>query len=114
MKEDPRINKVGKIIRKLSIDELPQLVNVIRGDMSLVGPRPPFPNEVAEHNLQDRRRLDVKPDITCLWQIRGRSDVEFEWSVRLDVHYIRDQNFRKDILILLKTVPAVLMGKGAY
>lgn len=114
MKDDPRITKVGKIIRKLSIDELPQLFNVIRGDMSLVGPRPPLPREVAEYSLADRRRLDVKPGITCLWQIGGRSDIDFEGQVRLDVQYIREQSLRKDILILLKTVPAVLLGKGAY
>ena len=114
MKEDPRITRVGRIIRKLSIDELPQLFNVLKGDMSLVGPRPPVPREVAEYSLADRRRLDVRPGITCLWQIGGRSDIDFEGQVRLDVQYIKEQSLGKDILILLKTVPAVLLGKGAY
>lgn len=114
MKEDPRITRVGKFIRKYSIDELPQLVNVLRGEMSLVGPRPPVPNEVAEYSLSDRQRLEVKPGITCLWQIGGRSDIDFEGQVRLDVQYIREQSLRKDIVILLKTIPAVILGKGAY
>lgn len=114
MKDDPRITKVGKIIRKLSIDELPQVFNVLKGDMSLVGPRPPVPREVAEYSLNDRRRLDVMPGITCLWQIGGRSDIDFEGQVRLDVQYIKEQSFTRDILILIKTIPAVLLGKGAY
>jgi exopolysaccharide biosynthesis polyprenyl glycosylphosphotransferase len=114
MKEDPRITKVGKWIRKLSIDELPQLFNVLRGDMSLVGPRPPVPREVAEYTLADRRRLDVIPGITGLWQVSGRSDIDFEGQVRLDVQYIRNHGVWNDIVILLKTVPAVLLGKGAY
>lgn len=114
MKHDPRITRVGRIIRKLSIDELPQLVNVLKGDMSLVGPRPPVPKEVAEYSLTDRQRLDVKPGITCLWQIGGRSDIDFEGQVRLDVQYIKEQSLLRDIVILLKTVPAVLLGKGAY
>jgi exopolysaccharide biosynthesis polyprenyl glycosylphosphotransferase len=114
MKDDPRITKVGRFIRKYSIDELPQLFNVLFGQMSLVGPRPPVPREVAEYSLADRRRLDVKPGITCLWQIGGRSDIDFEGQVRLDVQYIKEQSFWRDILILLKTIPAVLLGKGAY
>jgi exopolysaccharide biosynthesis polyprenyl glycosylphosphotransferase len=114
MKEDPRITKVGKWIRKLSIDELPQLYNVLKGDMSLVGPRPPVPREVAEYTLADRRRLDVIPGITGLWQVSGRSDIDFEGQVRLDVEYIRSQSLIYDITILLKTIPAVLLGKGAY
>ncbi|MDX8410682.1 MAG: sugar transferase [Mariprofundaceae bacterium] len=114
MKDDPRITRVGRWIRKLSIDELPQLLNVLKGDMSLVGPRPPVPREVAEYCINDRRRLDVIPGITCLWQVGGRSDIDFEGQVRLDVQYIREQGFWKDILILIKTVPAVLLGKGAY
>lgn len=114
MKEDPRITKVGKYIRKFSIDELPQLFNVLKGDMSLVGPRPPLPREVAEYTLEDRRRLDTIPGITGLWQVSGRSDIDFEGQVRLDVQYIRNQGVISDLIILLKTIPAVLLGKGAY
>jgi lipopolysaccharide/colanic/teichoic acid biosynthesis glycosyltransferase len=114
MKADPRITRIGKWIRKLSIDELPQLFNVLRGDMSLVGPRPPVPREVAEYTLADRRRLDVIPGITGLWQVSGRSDIDFEGQVRLDVEYIRSQSLWYDIVILFKTVPAVLLSRGAY
>jgi len=114
MKEDPRITRTGKWIRKLSIDELPQLLNVLKGEMSLVGPRPAVPSEVAEYNQRDRKRLDVIPGITCLWQVGGRSDIDFEGQVRLDVQYIREQSFISDLVILLKTIPAVLLGKGAY
>lgn len=114
MKDDPRITKVGKFIRKYSIDELPQLWNVFVGDMSLVGPRPPVPREVSEYKNLDRRRLEVKPGITCIWQVSGRSDIDFEGQVKLDVQYIQNQSFWGDILILLKTIPAVLLGKGAY
>ena len=114
MKKDPRITRVGAIIRKFSIDELPQLFNVLNGDMSLVGPRPPVPAEVQGYSLSDRRRLDVTPGITCIWQVSGRSDIDFEGQVRLDVQYINSQSFITDIIILFKTVPAVLLGKGAY
>ncbi len=114
MKRDPRITRVGRIIRKLSIDELPQLFNVLGGEMSLVGPRPPLPREVAEYTLLQRRRLDVIPGITGLWQVSGRSDIDFAGQVRLDIEYIRSQGFWSDIFILLRTVPAVLFGKGAY
>ena len=114
MKKDPRITRVGGFIRKYSIDELPQLFNVLFGDMSLVGPRPPVPAEVQEYSLSDRRRLDVTPGITCIWQVSGRSDIDFEGQVRLDVQYINSQSFINDIIILFKTVPAVLLGKGAY
>jgi exopolysaccharide biosynthesis polyprenyl glycosylphosphotransferase len=114
IKRDPRITKTGRIIRKLSIDELPQLWNVLKGDMSLVGPRPPVPREVAEYQYSDRRRLEAIPGITCLWQVSGRSDIDFEGQVKLDVQYIESQSFWEDIKILLKTVPAVLLGKGAY
>jgi len=113
MKRDPRITKVGRIIRKLSIDELPQLLNVIKGDMSLVGPRPPVPKEVEEYTLFDRKRLDIIPGITCLWQISGRSNINFEGQIRLDVAYMDSQSFWGDIKILVKTIPAVLLGKGA-
>lgn len=114
MKEDPRITKTGKYIRKLSIDELPQLWNVLKGEMSLVGPRPPLPEEVAQYEQSDRRRLDVKPGITCIWQVSGRSNIDFKGQVRLDVEYIHKQGFWHDVKILLKTIPAVLFGKGAY
>lgn len=114
MKDDPRVTKVGRIIRKTSIDELPQLWNVLKGEMSLVGPRPPVPREVDEYSLSDRRRLEVIPGITCIWQVSGRSDIPFDQQVELDVQYIQSQSFWTDIKILLKTVPALLFGTGAY
>jgi exopolysaccharide biosynthesis polyprenyl glycosylphosphotransferase len=114
MKRDPRITRVGRIVRKLSIDELPQLWNVLKGDMSLVGPRPPVPREVAQYEYADRRRLDAIPGITCIWQVSGRSEIDFKGQVRLDVQYIENQSFFGDIKLLLKTIPAVLLGKGAY
>jgi lipopolysaccharide/colanic/teichoic acid biosynthesis glycosyltransferase len=114
MKRDPRITWIGRIIRKLSIDELPQLWCVLKGEMSLVGPRPPVPQEVAKYTLKDRRRLDVTPGLTCLWQINGRGDIPFARQVELDVEYIETQSLRTDVCILLKTVPAVLLGRGAY
>lgn len=114
MKRDPRITRVGRVIRKLSIDELPQLYNVLKGEMSLVGPRPSLPEEVAEYTLSDRRRLEAIPGLTCLWQVSGRSDINFEGQVRLDVQYLESQTFWGDIVLLLKTIPAVLMGRGAY
>ena len=114
MKNDPRITRLGALIRKTSIDELPQLVNVLKGDMSLVGPRPPLPSEVAEYSQADRHRLCVVPGITCLWQISGRSDIPFAQQVKLDIQYIEKQSLWFDIVVLLKTVPAVLKARGAY
>ncbi len=114
MKDDPRITKVGKFLRRTSLDELPQLWNVFIGDMSLVGPRPPVPKEVEEYTLEDRKRLNVVPGITCLWQIKGRSEIPFNEQVRLDKEYIMASSIWKDIVILLKTVPAIIGGKGAY
>lgn len=114
MKNDPRITKTGQFIRKYSIDELPQLWNVLNGTMSLVGPRPPVPSEVEQYSMQDRRRLDIKPGITCIWQVSGRSEISFAEQVELDVDYIDSHGFLTDVKILLKTVPAVLFGKGAY
>jgi len=114
MKDDPRITKVGRIIRKTSIDELPQLWNVFKGEMSLVGPRPPVTQEVDQYSLSDRRRLEVIPGITCIWQVSGRSDIPFDQQVELDVQYIESQSFWNDLKILLKTVPALLFGTGAY
>jgi lipopolysaccharide/colanic/teichoic acid biosynthesis glycosyltransferase len=114
MKNDPRVTRVGKWIRKLSIDEFPQFYNVLRGDMSLVGPRPPLPREVATYRASHLRRLRVKPGITCLWQIGGRAEIDFDGQVRLDLQYIRSSSAFYDVIILLKTLPAVLFGKGAY
>jgi lipopolysaccharide/colanic/teichoic acid biosynthesis glycosyltransferase len=113
IKGDPRITWVGKWLRKFSFDELPQLYNVLIGDMSLVGPRPPLPREVAKYTLANRRRLAVKPGITCIWQISGRAEIDFSGQVQLDVDYIEKQNFWADLLILTRTVPAVLSGRGA-
>lgn len=114
MKNDPRITRCGRFIRKYSIDEVPQFFNVLLGDMSLVGPRPPLPSEVAQYSLEDRKRLEILPGITCIWQISGRSDIPFREQVVLDKEYIRAQSFWKDVLILFRTIPAVLAGKGAY
>ncbi len=114
MKDDPRITKIGKWLRKLSLDELPQLFNVLKGEMSLVGPRPPVPREVELYSQSERRRLSIMPGITCLWQIGGRSEIDFSGQVRLDVQYIESRSFWGDLWILLKTIPAVLLGKGAY
>ncbi len=114
MKNDPRITPIGRFLRRTSLDELPQLFNVFIGDMSLVGPRPPLPSEVREYTLEDRKRLNVKPGITCIWQISGRSDIPFAQQVSLDKDYIRSHGFLSDIFILLKTIPAILTGKGAY
>ncbi len=114
MKNDPRITRIGRFIRKYSIDELPQLFNVLEGSMSLVGPRPPLPMEVAQYSLDERKRLHIKPGITCIWQVSGRSDIPFKKQVQLDEQYIKNHGFFRDIVILLKTIPAILTGKGAY
>ena len=114
MRDDPRITKVGKYLRRFSIDELPQLVNVLRGDMSLVGPRPPLPAEVAEYAIDDARRMLVKPGLTGLWQVSGRSDLTWEESVRLDLRYVDNWSIALDLLILWKTARAVLGSDGAY
>jgi len=113
IKDDPRITRVGKWLRKFSLDELPQFYNVLIGDMSLVGPRPPVPREVAKYSMAHRRRLAIKPGITCLWQISGRSEIDFTGQVQLDVNYIENQSFWTDLKILGLTVPAVISGKGA-
>lgn len=114
MKNDPRITRTGQFIRKYSIDELPQFWNVLNGTMSLVGPRPPVPSEVEQYSIRDRRRLDIKPGITCIWQVSGRSEITFAEQVELDVDYIDSHGFLTDVKILLRTIPAVLLGKGAY
>ncbi|HVS52563.1 MAG TPA: sugar transferase [Opitutaceae bacterium] len=114
IKDDPRVTRVGRFIRKYSLDELPQFLNVLIGDMSLVGPRPPVPREVAKYTLADRRRLAVTPGITCIWQISGRAEIDFPGQVQLDVRYIESRSLRQDLGILLRTIPAVFAGTGAY
>jgi len=114
IKDDPRVTTIGRYLRRFSLDELPQFYNVFRGDMSLVGPRPPVPREVALYSLADRRRLSVKPGITCVWQISGRAEIDFPGQVRLDVNYIESQSLRQDLRILAKTPRAVVFGSGAY
>jgi|GEM_PF-1067263 len=114
MKNDPRITRVGRFLRKFSIDEMPQLWNVFVGDMSLVGPRPPIIQEVAQYTPYQRQRLNVTPGITCIWQVSGRSTIPFEQQVEMDIEYIQRQSFWFDIVLLFKTIPAVISGKGAY
>ncbi|WP_380617413.1 sugar transferase [Salininema proteolyticum] len=114
MKDDPRVTKVGKYLRRFSIDELPQLFNVLRGDMSLVGPRPPLPTEVAAYAPDVRRRLVVKPGMTGLWQVSGRSDLSWDEAVRLDLRYVENWTLSLDFVIMLRTVTAVLRSRGAY
>jgi exopolysaccharide biosynthesis polyprenyl glycosylphosphotransferase len=113
IRQDPRVTRVGAILRKLSIDELPQLINVLKGEMSLVGPRPPLLSEVDLYDWSDRRRLCIKPGITCLWQISGRNQLTFEEWMILDRKYIDNWSVWLDLKILLKTIPVVLFGKGA-
>ena len=114
MKNDPRITRTGRFLRKFSIDELPQIINVLRGELSLVGPRPPIPEEVLEYTEWEMKRLDVKQGITGLWQISGRSELNFEEMTRLDLYYIQNWSIFMDIMIILKTLPAVIFSKGAY
>ena len=114
MADDPRITKFGKFIRKYSIDELPQLWNVFVGDMSLVGPRPPLPSEVAQYEEDAYRRLLVKPGITGLWQVSGRSNLSWEESIRLDLYYVDNWSVIGDFVILFRTVRAVFAKDGAY
>lgn len=111
---DPRVTRVGRLLRKTSLDELPQLLHVVQGHMSLVGPRPPFPEEVERYESWMLRRLAVRPGLTCLWQIRGRSDLSFEEWMRLDLEYVDRYSLALDLKILLLTVPAVISGRGAY
>jgi lipopolysaccharide/colanic/teichoic acid biosynthesis glycosyltransferase len=112
-KDDPRVTRVGRVLRKFSLDELPQLWNVLRGDMSLVGPRPPIPEEVARYERWQRRRLSMKPGLTCLWQVNGRNDLDFGSWMELDLEYIDSWSLGLDLKILLKTIPVVLSGRGA-
>ncbi len=114
MKQDPRITRVGRVIRKLSIDELPQLWNVLRGEMALVGPRPALAREVALYEARARMRLDATPGLTGLWQVSGRSDLSFEQQIHLDLFYLHRQGIKEDIKLLLRTIPAVLTSRGAY
>jgi lipopolysaccharide/colanic/teichoic acid biosynthesis glycosyltransferase len=110
---DPRVTGLGRWLRRSSLDELPQLVNVLRGDMSLVGPRPPLPDEVARYQSWQRRRLAMKPGLTCLWQVSGRSGLDFATWMELDLAYIDSWSLWLDLRILARTVPAVLRGRGA-
>jgi len=113
IKNDPRITPIGKWLRRISMDELPQLINVLKGEMSLVGPRPPIPSEVERYEWKDRRRLSMKPGITCLWQINGRSNIPFEKWMKLDKEYIDNWSLWLDLKILAKTIPAIIRGSGA-
>ena len=113
MGNDPRITRIGRFIRKTSIDELPQLFNVLKGEMSLVGPRPPLPDEVSQYQWLFRRRLSVKPGITCVWQVSGRSGTTFDEWMKMDKHYVENWSLLLDFKILLKTIPAVLLCRGA-
>ncbi len=114
MRKDPRVTRVGGVLRRWSLDELPQLLNVLRGEMSLVGPRPPIPSEVAKYEDWQLGRLRAVPGLTGLWQVSGRSEVPFHDMVRLDLHYIRNWSIGLDLEILLRTIPAVLTNRGAY
>ncbi len=112
--DDPRVTRVGAFIRKYSIDELPQLINILKGDMSVVGPRPPLPSEVEMYDAYAMQRLKVKPGLTCYWQCCGRSKISFEKWIDMDLEYINDQGIWCDFKMILKTIPAVLNADGAY
>ena len=114
MQSDPRITSVGRYLRRSSLDEIPQIFNVLKGDMSIVGPRPPLPSEVEKYQSWHRRRLEVLPGITCLWQISGRSHISFNEWMRLDMEYLKNRSFKTDFIIFLKTIPAVIGRRGAY
>jgi|SRR5579871_3963154 len=114
IKRDPRITPIGSFLRKFSLDELPQFINVLKGEMSIVGPRPPIPAEVDSYGPHERQRLAVVPGLTCIWQVSGRSSLSFERWVELDLQYIETMSFSSDLKIVLKTIPAVLMGSGAH
>ena len=114
MKNDPRVTKIGKWLRKTSLDELPQLFNVLDGDMSIVGPRPPLVNEYVQYSKEQNRRMLVKPGLTGLWQVSGRSDSVFDEYIKLDLYYIEHWSLWLDIQIILKTIWAVITHKGAY
>lgn len=114
LKKDPRITAVGRFLRRSSIDELPQLWCVLSGEMSLVGPRPALVSEVARYTTADRQRLTVKPGLTCIWQVNGRSEVPFPQQVRMDIEYIRTRSIGRDLRLIGETFPAVFKGRGAY
>ncbi|TYP87181.1 sugar transferase [Blastococcus xanthinilyticus] len=114
LRRDPRVTRVGRVLRRYSVDELPQLLNVLRGEMSLVGPRPPLPTEVERYGVEMNRRLVVKPGLTGLWQVSGRSDLSWDDSVRLDIHYVDNWSLMLDVMILWRTLGAVVRGRGAY
>ena len=114
MRRDPRVTAVGRVLRRLSLDEMPQLWCVLKGDMAIVGPRPPVPSEVARYTLADRRRLDAVPGLTCFWQVGGRGTIPFAEQVEMDVEYIERRSTGTDLWVMLKTIPAVLSGRGAY
>jgi lipopolysaccharide/colanic/teichoic acid biosynthesis glycosyltransferase len=111
---DPRVTPVGRVLRRFSLDELPQLWCVLNGDMSLVGPRPALPSEVEHYTLEQRRRLDVVPGLTCIWQVSGRADVPFPRQVEMDVAYIENQSLGQDLRLIMRTIPTIAVGKGAY
>lgn len=113
IRKDPRITRVGRILRKYSIDELPQLVNILRGDMTFVGPRPALPSEVAQYKTWQRRRLSVRPGLTCYWQISGRNEISFEEWMQMDLRYVDNWSLRIDVQMILQTVPAAFGGRGA-
>ncbi|MFT3710222.1 MAG: sugar transferase [Archangium sp.] len=113
MKHDPRITPLGRVLRKFSIDELPQLINVLRGDMTVVGPRPALPTEVAKYEAWQRRRLSVRPGLTCIWQVSGRNEISFEQWMYMDLQYIDTWSFSKDLALIMRTFPVVLTGRGA-
>ncbi len=114
MRNDPRLTRVGSFLRRTSLDETPQFLNVLKGDMSLVGPRPPVPEEVAEYTPEQMRRLQAKPGLTCLWQVAGRSEIPFDRQVKMDIAYIRNRSLWLDLKIIARTIPAVLSGRGAF
>ena len=114
MRQDPRVTRVGRILRKCSFDELPQLINILRGEMSLVGPRPALPREVALYSPEQHLRLSVTPGLTGLWQVSGRANLTFEQAMDLDLEYIRRQSFVLNVVLIARTVPAVLTAHGAY